>query len=548
MNVPPFKNFGSMANLIMNLHEHIKCIELQKEREDESTEIADIRLPEADTESDFSHHLHRVKNGSRSELSNSHIYNSVQTYDIPNEDTNQKCEYSDLNDQVAKFQQETLNRNVKGVYSQEIRNLSEVEFASFETDRLKKGKSSADLNANSQEVVKGDVVVRDQIIIKEIDKMFTSIRDHQGSNAKAKGELKYFPKTKKRSGSWGYSSNKRHVKAKVMDMPYAEDYETIMKRIEMGDTTENTGYSQTAVDEASEKVFVRIDDYLNIEVSKALERSYSVDYLNQDAGQRTRIRYIRIPGHMIETDSRKVTENQSSCVEQQVTEYRSAPYDLRYWSILKLLEEEQQNGGKTDGSVMELRKIENPQDEFLSMNELEEEIKKVNNTNKVAPQVQEYLVNDPTPKYIIKEKTVKKSALKKIDAELERIEKEKEILKNKIGKNKSFKSGFKIIDRLFGQKERKNSSQASSSSESIGGNLKKSSSSTACSDGGNQIVKHAYSAQQIQYSGLDVLDGAYKQHHQEKRHGSGKMTIVDRLTNLLPSSHLGHDRQSRKNY
>ena len=141
--------------------------------------------------------------------------------------------------------------------------------------------------------------------------MFTSIRDHQGSNAKAKGELKFVRQVKKRSGSWGYSSSKRHVKAKVMDMPYAEDYETIMKRVEMAEAGENCQLA----DEADEKVFVRIDDYLNREVSKALERSYSVDYLNQDAGQRTRIRYIRIPGHMIETGDREKAVKEKKAIE-----------------------------------------------------------------------------------------------------------------------------------------------------------------------------------------------------------------------------------------
>jgi len=534
----------------MNLHEQIRSVELQEEEEEETGYEGEAPVPETNTESDHSHQIHQLRHGSRSDISNSHIYNSVQTYDIPTEETNQKGDFSELNDQVAQFQQETLNHNLKGAYSQEIRNLSEVEFASFETDRLKKNKSGASVPEHSRELVRGDVVVRDQIIIKEIDRMFTSIRDHQGSNAKAKGELKFVRQVKKRSGSWGYSSSKRHVKAKVMDMPYAEDYETIMKRVEMAEAGENCQLA----DEADEKVFVRIDDYLNREVSKALERSYSVDYLNQDAGQRTRIRYIRIPGHMIETGDREKAVKEKKAIEkegdpkQQVTEYRSAPYDLRYWSILKLLEKEQQNGGRVDESAMPLKKVEGSEEEFLSMNELEKEIEKVNLSGVVGGvQPQEYLTNDSAPKYIIKEKTVKKAMLKKIDAELEKIEKEKETLATKIGKNKSFKSGFRIIDRLFGHRESKSSSQSSSSNESISGNLKRSSSSTVYGDKGSQIVNKAYSTQQMQYSGLDVLEGAYEQ-HQEKHHGSGKMTIVDRLTNLLPSSHLGHDRQSKKNY
>jgi len=112
-------------------------------------------------------------------------------------------------------------------------------------------------------------------------------------------------------------------------------------------------------EEAGEKVFVRIDDYLSREVSKALERSYSADYLNQSACARARTSCVRIPGAAAHADDTLNLETcaASATLEQQpqqgvlsgeqasvaqFTEYRSAPYDLRYWSILKLLEEERQ--------------------------------------------------------------------------------------------------------------------------------------------------------------------------------------------------------------
>ena len=109
-------------------------------------------------------------------------------------------------------------------------------------------------------------------------------------------------------------------------------------------------------EEAGEKVFVRIDDYLSREVSKALERSYSADYLNQSACARARTSCVRVPGAAAHADDTLNLETcaASATLEQQgvlsgeqasvaqFTEYRSAPYDLRYWSILKLLEEERQ--------------------------------------------------------------------------------------------------------------------------------------------------------------------------------------------------------------
>ena len=141
-------------------------------------------------------------------------------------------EYSDLNEQVTQIQQSTLNLNREPPTQakQEIaRSLSEVEFASFETDRLKPNRSWAAVAVYSDNTTKCErfksneqrVETRDQVIIREIYRMFASVRDHQSANAKAHGELRQLPGVR-RAGSWGYSARKRHVKAKVMDMPYAE--------------------------------------------------------------------------------------------------------------------------------------------------------------------------------------------------------------------------------------------------------------------------------------------------------------------------------------
>ena len=153
-------------------------------------------------------------------------------------------EYSDLNEQVTQIQQSTLNLNREppAQAKQEIaRSLSEVEFASFETDRLKPNRCRAAVAVHSDErnskcerfkssEQQQRVETRDQVIIREIDRMFASIRDHQGANAKAHGELRQLAGVR-RAGSWGYSARKRHVKAKVMDMPYAEDLASVGRRL-----------------------------------------------------------------------------------------------------------------------------------------------------------------------------------------------------------------------------------------------------------------------------------------------------------------------------
>ena len=302
---------------------------------------------------------------------------------------------------------------------------------------------------------------RDQIIIKEIDAMFSSIRDHQGSNAKAKGEHRHLTKRqKKRSGSWGYSSAKRHVKAKVMEMPFAEDYSTLAKKVGI-EQFNNSSVSTTghALDDCAEKVFVRIDDYLNKEVSKVLERSYSVDYLNHCTGPRTRIRYIKINGHVIETEEESETFNvhgNNKTIGQQgdhqdpnnfvMTEYRSAPYDLRYWSILKLLEDERKAKQPNTTSMPYLN--QQIPEELAFISKSTEKLTETEQKDMQKTQ-QEYLVNDSSPKYIIKEKTTtKKAVLKKIDDELEKIEQDKIRLAKSVVKNKS-SSIFKFIVNLF---------------------------------------------------------------------------------------------------
>ncbi len=236
---------------------------------------------------------------------------------------------------------------------------------------------------------------RDRIIVQEIDRMFTSIRDHQSACFKARGECSTLvggtgstsmsgisgataanALRKAKNATWGYSSGKRHVKAKVMELPYAEDLGSLAQKVgiavdERGGPTAfmNETVNMADDDTAVEKVFVRIDDFLNQEVSHVLQRSYSADYLNLSAGPRTRIKYVKIPSSMTKsaqnnmlsyydyadmymppppTSSTGVPGSATATMPAQGggkngTDFRVAPYDLRYWSILKLLEDERQN-------------------------------------------------------------------------------------------------------------------------------------------------------------------------------------------------------------
>lgn len=464
MNVPPYKNYGSMANLIMNLHEQIATIKLRELIEPEQEEVEELAKlePEDEGEDDeeenkwqalpsFSESGMDTATSEVGQNQQQRLNGGAYIEDIEEEDEEAEAEeerrrermlmqdqreeeeicaqqdtdaqmnayglfdtlesarydamlgneYTDINEHVNQVQQMTLNLNksqaATSQVNQEMRNLSEVEFASFETDRLKQtsraaGKNRIQTGGNSAIMSKsyGQLVnkleTRDQVIIKEIDRLFASIRDHQGANAKAHGELEQLHESQlKRSGSWGYSSSKRHVKAKVMDMPYAEDYTSMAKKLGINASTLNylgsSGLRDAYIssqEESGEKVFVRIDDYLNREVSRALERSYSADYLNQCACPRARISYVRIPpgqqnalaangaddtlnfetciaNTTFEQQQQKFYQQQQQEMEMeeeanaQFTEYRSAPYDLRYWSILKLLEEERQQ--KEQGNV-----------------------------------------------------------------------------------------------------------------------------------------------------------------------------------------------------
>jgi hypothetical protein len=223
---------------------------------------------------------------------------------------------------------------------------------------------------------------RDRIIVQEIDRMFTSIRDHQSACFKARGEcaissggsnsmsgISGASARKAKYATWGYSSGKRHVKAKVMELPYAEDLSSLAQKV--GIEKGLAGFMPEAInfedDTAVEKVFVRIDDYLNQEVSHVLQRSYSAGYLNLSSGPRTRIKYVKIPSSMTKSAQNNMlsyydyadmympppptssTGVPGSATAQMpagagsATDFRVAPYDLRYWSILKLLEEERQN-------------------------------------------------------------------------------------------------------------------------------------------------------------------------------------------------------------
>src|SRR5690606_8222344 len=109
----------------------------------------------------------------------------------------------------------------------------------------------------------------------------------------ASGKAKY--------ATWGYSSGKRHVKAKVMELPFAEDLGSLAKKMSDGllfadEEISPLSSSSDETEDAVEKVFVRIDDYLSQEISHVLQRSYSSDYLSTGAGPRTRIKYVKIPG------------------------------------------------------------------------------------------------------------------------------------------------------------------------------------------------------------------------------------------------------------
>lgn len=78
-----------------------------------------------------------------------------------------------------------------------------------------------------------------------------------------------------------------------------------------------------------------------------IQRSYSLDYLCARAGgARSRVKYVRIPNQTIRTQSMVSYDYASTCIPTLFGEMRTAPYDLRYWTILKLLEEERQAAGK----------------------------------------------------------------------------------------------------------------------------------------------------------------------------------------------------------
>ena len=212
---------------------------------------------------------------------------------------------------------------------------------------------------------------RDRIIVQEIDRMFSSIRDHQSACLKAHGELT----RKAKYSTWGYSSGKRHVKAKVMELPFAEDLSNLAKKVENGASfiDETLLLNNDDDDTAVEKVFVRIDDFLNQDISHTLQRSYSSDYLNIFGGPRTRVKYVKIPGFGMTKSTTNGSDGGAHLLNYYnyadlympglgpdaimpssqrdmpgsgpsvAGDFRVAPYDLRYWSILKLLEEERQN-------------------------------------------------------------------------------------------------------------------------------------------------------------------------------------------------------------
>lgn len=127
--------------------------------------------------------------------------------------------------------------------------------------------------------------------------MFTTIRDHQSATVKARGEMNSGARNGRaalrKSGSWSYSSSKRHVIAKVMELPFAEDVGQLARRVGLMYSTSATTATRVgdemmpdtmmmAMSEeqqlnhmlslmpmpeaTNEQVFVRIDDYLSKQV------------------------------------------------------------------------------------------------------------------------------------------------------------------------------------------------------------------------------------------------------------------------------------------
>lgn len=277
-----------------------------------------------------------------------------------------------------------------------------LEFTSFETDRLK-------LNLNLDSLAATQTSrkeIRDQIIIKEIDQMFSSIRDHQCSNAKARGE-QLIGKQRKKSGSWGYSTNKRHVKAKIMELPYVEDLSSLTRKLDLSSNDESF--------QPCEKVFVRIDDFINQDVSHVMQRSYSSDYLVFNGGPRTRIRYVQIP---IQHKTQSIISYDYVPIAN--TEYRTAPYDLRYWSILKLLEEERQSQSSQKTQVFDY-----PEDAYLHSSNQTSQLKEmlINAACQVAQNENDTEINKDLEKFLSKhdlEKEVER--YKKISSTLKPVQ------------------------------------------------------------------------------------------------------------------------------
>lgn len=138
-------------------------------------------------------------------------------------------------------------------------------------DRLKLDLHLDNLNTNKQKKQQ-----RDQIISSEIYKMFSTIRDHQSSSVKARGEMSGCCRMLRKSGSWSYSSGKRHVIAKVMELPFAEDVNQLARRVGLmyagadmqldEQQIANQMMALSPVEATNERVFVRIDDYLSKQV------------------------------------------------------------------------------------------------------------------------------------------------------------------------------------------------------------------------------------------------------------------------------------------
>ncbi len=286
-----------------------------------------------------------------------------------NENINETLPNLSSNSMQSQTPQKLINELIIRETLRDVSKQSVTEKSTKSTKSKKSTSSSIAEQPSASLKLFTDKETPDKIIVQEIDRMFSSIRDHQSACSKAKGECTM--NCRKKYATWGYSSGKRHVKAKIMELPYVEDLNSLTKKVGIINTSAR---EQNLVSNEEDCVFVRIDDFITQDISHLLQRSYSSEYLNVSSGPRTRIKFLKIP-NFVNTNKNTIrkssvknesniqkkimTERNGTPIKQeekQVTsgkisaqsELRFAPYDLRYWSILKLLEEERQlNNGRS---------------------------------------------------------------------------------------------------------------------------------------------------------------------------------------------------------